>query len=118
MIIQHMHRWDVSPAEAARIQGELRARVARTPITGDVHTVAGVDVGVHDNMARAAVVVLRFPELALLESAIVDLPASFPYVPGLLAFREAPAVLNAFELEHPVAAFEFDLRAVPGYPGL
>jgi deoxyribonuclease V len=95
--IADLHRWDVRPADAIRIQNDLRARVAETPFRGPLQTVAGVDVGVHDDMARAAVVVLRYPELTLLESVIVDMPASFPYVPGLLAFREAPAVLSAFE---------------------
>src|SRR5512143_975888 len=97
MEIAHLHRWDVSPADAVRIQNDLRARVAATPFHGPLRTVAGVDVGVHDNMARAAVVVLRYPELTVLEKVIVDMPATFPYVPGLLAFRECPAVLSAFE---------------------
>jgi deoxyribonuclease V len=97
MNIVHLHRWDVPPADAIRIQNDLRARVEQTPFVGPLQTVAGVDVGVHDNMARAAVVVLRFPELTILEKVIVDMPATFPYVPGLLAFRECPAVLSAFE---------------------
>jgi deoxyribonuclease V len=97
MHITHLHRWDVAPAEAAHIQNELRACVAASPIGGRITTVAGVDVGVHDNMARAAVVLLRYPDLSVIEKVVVDMPATFPYVPGLLAFREAPAVLNAFE---------------------
>jgi len=97
MRIQYLHRWDVSPAEAIRLQNDLRARVVTMPFHGPLGTVAGVDVGVRDNMARAAVVVLRYPELTLLEKTIVDMPVAFPYVPGLLAFRECPAVLQAFE---------------------
>ncbi len=97
MNITHLHRWDVTPSEAAHIQSDLRSRVQVCPINAPLRTVAGVDVGVHDDMARAAVVVLSYPELAVLERVIVDLPATFPYVPGLLAFRECPAVLRAFE---------------------
>jgi len=97
MNITHLHRWDVTPIEAAHIQAELRSRVHIRPFSGPLCTVAGVDVGVHDDMVRAAVVMLSYPELALLERVVVDRPATFPYVPGLLAFRECPAVLAAFE---------------------
>ena len=93
----HLHRWDVTPAEAMQIQNELRARVVSTPMPGAVQLVAGVDVGVQSDVARAAVVVLRYPELTLLETAVVEAAVTFPYVPGLLAFREAPVVLSAFE---------------------
>lgn len=97
MNIVHLHRWDVSPAEAMKIQNDLRARVVMSPVAGAPQMVAGVDVGVHDDMARAAVVVLRYPELTVVETSVVDMLVTFPYVPGLLAFREAPAVLRAFE---------------------
>lgn len=102
MNIERVHRWDVTPAEAIAIQNDLRQHVLCTPLRADVRTVAGVDVGIHDvgghnDMARAAVVVLRFPELTLLDKVTVDMPVTFPYLPGLLAFREAPAVLSAIE---------------------
>lgn len=97
MKIAQTHPWDVSPEQAIAIQNMLRARVVEAPLYGPVHTVAGVDVGVHGDMARAAVVILSYPDLDLLETSVVDVPVTFPYVPGLLAFREAPAVLAAFE---------------------
>jgi len=64
---------------------------------GDVRRVAGIDVGFERDgaISRAAVAVLDFPELRLVESAVARLPTSFPYVPGLLSFRETPAVLEA-----------------------
>jgi deoxyribonuclease V len=57
--------------------------------------VAGIDVGIKDGLARAAVVVLTLPQLELIEQACAERPATFPYVPGLLSFREAPAILDA-----------------------
>lgn len=91
------HPWKVTPAEARAIQEELRGRVIREDRLDAVHRVAGVDVGFEDagTITRAAVVVLTFPELTLVEQTVARLPTSLPYVPGLLSFRELPAVLAA-----------------------
>ncbi len=91
------NRWDVTPKEAKEIQETLRAEVATEDLFGEVRLVAGVDVGFgeHGKIARAAVVVLNFPSLSLHEQSVVRLPVAFPYVPGLLSFREAPVVLDA-----------------------
>lgn len=64
---------------------------------GDVQKVAGVDVGVKGERARAAVVVLDFPGLNLLDWAVAEEEIKFPYIPGLLSFRECPTILRAFE---------------------
>jgi len=94
-----LHSWDLTPKEAIALQTRLRGRVIREDQIGDVRSVAGVDVGFEDEgrTTRAAVAVLELPQLALVERAIVRLATRFPYVPGLLSFREAPAVLAAFE---------------------
>jgi deoxyribonuclease V len=62
-----------------------------------VHRGAGVDVGLRGDVARAAVVVLSFPDLAPVDYALGEAPVTFPYVPGLLTFREGPSVLAALE---------------------
>lgn len=90
-----MHRWDVSPAEARAIQERLRGRVSRRNLRRTVRHVAGVDISVKHDRARAAMVVLNFPDLQLVEVALAEEPVPFPYVPGLLSFREIPSILAA-----------------------
>jgi deoxyribonuclease V len=95
------HRWDVPPREARDIQAALRGHVETEDRLGPVATVAGVDVGFEEGkkktITRAAVAVLSFPELSLMDSAVARLSTHFPYVPGLLSFREIPAVVAALE---------------------
>jgi len=89
------HPWDVSPGEARAIQKALRQQVVIEPLTQTPRCVAGVDVSIRGGWARAAVVLMDYPGLRPLEAALATLPVHFPYVPGLLAFREGPAVLEA-----------------------
>jgi deoxyribonuclease V len=62
-----------------------------------VATLGGIDVDLEEDAARAAIVVLRYPDLSPVEGVTADAPLVFPYVPGLLAFREGPAVLAAWD---------------------
>jgi deoxyribonuclease V len=93
------HPWDVTPQEAIAIQERLRHKVVRADQIGAVRSVAGVDVGFEANGAvtRAAVVILSYPALEIQERVIARRPTAFPYVPGLLSFREVPAILDALE---------------------
>jgi deoxyribonuclease V len=93
------HPWNVSPERAREIQQKLCEEVITQDRLGKVRTVAGVDAGFENNsmITRAAVAVLRFPSLELHECAIAQKATSFPYVPGLLSFREVPAVLKVLE---------------------
>jgi deoxyribonuclease V len=100
MDIPKTHRWDVTTREAIQIQSELVMRVSAYDAIRDVHLVAGIDVGFEgegNKTARAAIVVLRLPELEPIDYAFARMPVTFPYVPGLLAFREIPVVLAAYE---------------------
>ena len=104
----HLHSWDVSPAEARQIQLQLRGRMEREDRIPKVEHVAGADIAFElrgrgswrtgEGRAIAGVVVYRFPEMTEVERASSIQPLTFPYVPGLLSFREVPALLAAFEL--------------------
>lgn len=99
MKIRHSHSWDLTPKEAMALQSRLATDIVCRDDFGPIARVAGVDVGFEDDGAttRAAVAVLAFPSLQLETSAIARMPTRFPYVPGLLSFREVPAVLAAME---------------------
>ncbi len=98
--LHHTHPWDVSPSEAIAIQKRLRRFVKlEDDLPEIIRTVAGVDVGFKEKGAitRAAVAILSFPALHLQAQALAEVPTTFPYIPGLLSFREIPAVLAALE---------------------
>jgi deoxyribonuclease V len=108
MRIADLHPWDVSPAEARAIQTRLSSQVDLTDAVSltEIATVAGVDNAYLDidgqTMACAVAVVLTYPALEVIETSSAWLPVTFPYVPGLLSFRETPAVLAACRgLTHP-----------------
>jgi len=97
MHLHHEHPWRVPPVEGIAIQRQLVRHVRCQGTLDEVSTVAGVDVSAKDGMGRAAVVVLAYPELRPVEAATAQRALEMPYVPGLLSFREAPAILDALE---------------------
>ena len=94
-----MHAWDLAPAEAVALQRKLSRQVRRRGRPAHIACVAGVDVGFEQDgmITKAAVAILSFPQLELVEVRVNRIRTCFPYVPGLLSFRELPAVLPAFE---------------------
>lgn len=93
------HPWEVTPKEAVALQRRLAGQVETADRIGPLRRVAGTDVGFEDagRTTRAAVAVLAFPELTVIETVVFREPTRFPYIPGLLSFREAPALLAALE---------------------
>lgn len=95
-----LHRWDLSPQEAIQTQKDLRSRVSIAPLEdSSIRLIAGVDVGLPRGAqtARAAIAVLDYATLELVDQTIAEAPVPFPYVPGLLSFREMPVILAALK---------------------
>ncbi|WP_043529988.1 deoxyribonuclease V [Litchfieldella xinjiangensis] len=93
-----LHEWTPTPDKAIALQRELAPRVEREDRIGEVNLIAGVDIGFEQEGAitRAAVVLLDWPSLTLVDHVIYREPTRMPYIPGLLSFREIPAALEAF----------------------
>lgn len=97
MKVERLHSWQVSIAQALDIQRRLAAQVSRSSEIGVPRFIAGVDIsaGKRQGLATGAVVVLQHPELGVVETKVVNDKLNFPYIPGLLSFREAPLILAA-----------------------
>lgn len=95
--IQQLHGWQISIAQAKQIQMELASQVSRKSEDIKPRFIAGVDISAPDSrgIARAAAVILNYPELKVTEIETAEDKINFPYIPGLLSFREAPLVLTA-----------------------
>jgi deoxyribonuclease V len=99
MKVRSRHKWNLTPKQAIALQEDLQRRVVTEDDLDPVRHVAGVDVGFEKDgrVTRAAVAILDFPGLTLVEQSVARIPTSFPYIPGLLSFREIPALLEAFK---------------------
>jgi len=90
-------RFKVNLPEARRVQEQIRSRVIRTDRLGKLRTVAGADIALRGDQGFAAFIVYSFPGLQEIERVWAAAPLPFPYVPGLLAFREVPLLLEAYK---------------------
>ena len=101
MRIPHRHPLDVSVAEAREWQEKLRRRVREEAVLdpAGIRWVAGTDISYlrEFRLALGAVVLMHYPSLEVIQVATSEVEVNFPYVPGLLSFRELPALLPALE---------------------
>ncbi|NMA10698.1 MAG: endonuclease V, partial [Methanomicrobiales archaeon] len=98
MEIRETHPFDLTPAEAIRLQARLREQVRPSGDAGEVSLVAGADASYArgSGVIHAVVVALRYPDLTVVERVFAAAVTTFPYIPGLLTFREGPALIEAF----------------------
>ena len=94
-----LHAWDLTSSEAIALQKELKSRLDLRPLEAPPRLIAGADLSFDkgSDAVWAGIVVLSFPDLKIVEERGLQTTAPFPYVPGLLSFREAPAVLEVWE---------------------
>ncbi len=95
--LHHADPWQVSPAEAVAIQRDLAGKVRVEPLVGKIQTIAGVDVSIRGQALQTAITVLSLPTLDVVDEVTWQGTVQFPYIPGLLSFREMPAILPALE---------------------
>ncbi len=113
--MKNLHNWNLSYTQAIELQKKLAPKVRFTPLKKKPHLVAGLDcaIGKAGREIIACVVVLKLPGLELVESAAATRKAHFPYIPGLLSFREAPACIAAAKkLKSKVDVFVVDGQGI------
>lgn len=95
---EKLHEWTLKQREAVELQKGLRQRVRLEPLKKRIETIAGTDISFNkfSTTVYAGIVVLRLPSLEVIEEVGVVSETTFPYVPGLLSFRETPSVLEAW----------------------
>jgi deoxyribonuclease V len=103
MQIRHLHAWDVSTQEAVQLQKELTSRLDLRKLSRPIKRIAGADVSFSRKSGRiwAGVVVFSFPELSKIEEKWIKDKVRFPYIPGLLSFRELPEAQESGYIREP-----------------
>ena len=97
MRYKNLHAWNVTPREAVQIQHTLAKKINQQLKKLKMQTIAGVDVSFRKEKCCAAICIFKIPSLELIEQKTIISDISFPYIPTLLTFREAPAVLRCFK---------------------
>jgi len=93
----NLHSWEVSPQEAIKIQKDLKSNISLKKSFNKIDKIAGVDVSYYQNKMIAGVIIFKFPNLKIIERQSFVASINFPYIPGLLTFREGPGILSAFK---------------------
>lgn len=95
----NLHPWDLSYNEAIDIQKKLSSNVVLQPFNSELKLIAGADVSYSKNsdLFFAGVIVLQLPDMNIVEESTAISEVDFPYIPGLLSFRESPVLIKAFE---------------------
>ena len=115
MIYKKLHNWNVSPSEARNIQSKLKDNIVISPLNKDVQFVGGADVSFDkgSNLVFTAIVILKLPDLTIVERKGLSERVDFPYIPGLLAFREGPPVLKCWDrVENKPDVMMFDAQGI------
>ena len=96
---RQLHEWNLSPTAAVALQKDLKSRLQLQPLTQKPQFIAGADLSFDpgSDTVYAGIVVLSFPDLQIVEERGLQTTAPFPYVPGLLSFRESPAILEVWQ---------------------
>jgi len=94
-----LHSWNVTYEESIKIQKDLSSKVIIQPFNSELNLIAGADVSYskNSNLFFAGVVLLQLPNMDIIEESIAQGEVNFPYIPGLLSFRESPILIKAFE---------------------
>lgn len=93
----NLHSWKVSPQEAIKIQKDLKSNVSLKRSFSKIDKIAGANVSYYQNRMIAGVIIFEFPNLKIIERQSFVSSINFPYIPGLLTFREGPSLLEAFK---------------------
>ncbi len=95
-----LNSWSLTPKEAVEAQKEWRSLVRIQPLTQTINTIAGADISFNkfSEVIYSGIVVLSLPDLRIVETASIRSTAKFPYVPGLLSFRETPSFMECWEM--------------------
>jgi len=93
----NLHSWEVNPQEAIKIQKDLKSNISLKKSFSKIEKIAGADVSYYKNKMITGIVILKFPQLEIIEKKSSVSSVNFPYIPGLLTFREGPSILAAFK---------------------